>query len=276
MTSAERSGAGERQLRVRAIACEIAYRELCFLAAQARNIVDLCFLPKGLHDLETPAMRAAIQETIDATPTGTYDAIVLGYGLCSRGTVGLKARPAPLVMPRAHDCITFFLGSAERYQREFDQHPGTYYRTTGWSERSFAALDGRVRDRLGLNRTYDDLVRQYGEDNARYIYELTTGWERYYERIAYIELGLGGQLGHGSRAEQEAEGRGWRFVTLPGDLGLLARLLDGPWDADDFLVVPAGQVVVATNDARVLAAQPDSPEAPVAASGRDGGKGRSQ
>jgi hypothetical protein len=276
MTSAERRGAGERQLRVRAIACEIAYRELCFLAAQARNIVDLCFLPKGLHDLETPAMRAAIQEAIDATPTGTYDAIVLGYGLCSRGTVGLKARPAPLVMPRAHDCITFFLGSAERYQREFDQHPGTYYRTTGWSERSFAALDGRVTDRLGLNRTYDDLVRQYGEDNARYIYELTTGWERYYERIAYIELGLGGQLGYDSRAEQEAEGRGWRFVTLPGDLGLLARLLDGPWDPEDFLVVPAGQVVVATNDARVLAAQPDLPEALVAASGRDGGEGRSQ
>jgi hypothetical protein len=272
MTSAERAGADGRQLRVRAIACEIAYRELCFLAAQARNIVDLCFLPKGLHDIEAPAMRAAIQEAVDATAAGTYDLIALGYGLCSRGTVGLQARSVPLVMPRAHDCITFFLGSAERYQREFDQHPGTYYRTTGWSERNFAAVDGRVTERLGLNRTYEELVRQYGEDNARYIHELATGWQRYYERIAYIDLGLGGHLGHDGRAEEEAGKRGWRFVRLPGDLELLARLLDGPWDPAEFLLVPVGQTVVATNDARVLAAQPASAEAQVSAAA-GGGEG---
>jgi hypothetical protein len=273
MTSAERTGSGERQLRVRAIACEIAYRELCSLAAQARNIVDLCFLPKGLHDIETPAMCAAIQEAVDGTAAGTYDVIALGYGLCSRGTVGLQARTVPLVMPRAHDCITFFLGSAERYQREFDQHPGTYYRTTGWSERSFAGVDGRVRDHLGLNRTYEELVRQYGEENARYIHELTTGWERYYERIAYIDLGLAGHLGYDSRAEGEAETRGWRFVKLPGDLGLLARLLDGPWEPQEFLLVSAGEMVVATNDARVLGAQPASAVALVRAAEGDGREG---
>jgi hypothetical protein len=273
MTSAGRMGSDERQLRVRAIACEIAYRELCFLAAQARNIVDLCFLPKGLHDIETPAMRAAIQEAVDATAEGTYDLIALGYGLCNRGTVGLQARSVPLVMPRAHDCITFFLGSAERYQREFDQHPGTIYRTTGWSERNFAAVDGRVRDHLGLNRTYEELVRQYGEDNARYIHELTTGWARYYERMAYIDLGLGADLGYDRRAEGEAREGGWRFINLPGDLGLLTRLLDGPWDPAEFLVVPVGQMVVATNDARVVAAQPASAAPAVRAATGDGGEG---
>ncbi|MCK4298379.1 MAG: DUF1638 domain-containing protein [Planctomycetes bacterium] len=246
----------EGQQRVRAIACEIVCRELCFLAALARNIVDLVFLPKGLHDVETPDMVAAIQQAIDTTGPDTYDAIVLAYGLCNNGTVGLRARSVPLVIPRAHDCITFFLGSRQHYQEQFEKHPGTYYRTTGWSERNFAVVEGRVRDRLGLNRTYDELVHQYGEENARYIHEMTTGWQRNYERMAYIELGLGGALGHDRDAAQEADRRGWRFVKLAGDLTLLARLLDGPWE-DEFLVVPPGYRVVATNDTQILTAQPD-------------------
>jgi len=249
------------QLRVRAVACEIVYRELCFVAALARNIVDLHFLPKGLHDIETPDMVAAIQQAIDAADSGVYHAVVLAYGLCNNGSVGLRARDVPLVIPRAHDCITFFLGSRQRYQEQFERHPGTYYRTTGWSERNFAAVEGRVSDRLGLNRTYEELVRQYGEDNAKYIYEMTTGWERNYDRVAYVELGLGGHLGHDRTAEEEARRRGWRFVKLPGDLGLLARLLDGPWEADEFLVVPPGYRVAASNDAGILAAKPDGSEA---------------
>lgn len=262
----------EGQQRVRAIACEIVYRELCFLAALARNIVDLAFLPKGLHDIETPDMVAAIQQAIDATGPDTYDAIVLAYGLCNNGTAGLRARKVPLVIPRAHDCITFFLGSRQRYQEQFERRPGTHYQTTGWSERNFAAVEGRVSDRLGLNRTYEELVRQYGEDNAKYIYEMTTGWERNYDRIAYVELGLGGHLGHDRTAEEEARRRGWRFEKLPGDLTLLARLLDGPWE-DEFLVVPPGYRVVATNDTQILTAQPDQGVAEPAIDRRETGEG---
>lgn len=249
-------GGSPPQKRVRAIACEIVHRELCFVAALARNVVDLAFLPKGLHDIETPQMVAAIQEAIDATPADTYDAVVLAYGLCNRGTEGLRAREVPLVIPRAHDCITLLLGSAGRYREEFDRHPGTYYRSTGWAERNFAAVQGRVTDRLGLNRTYEELVRLYGEENARYIQEMTTGWQRHYERIAYVELGLGGALGHDLEACREAERRGWRFVKLAGGLGLLGRLVDGPWREEEFLVVPPGYRVSAANDERVVTAEP--------------------
>jgi len=251
----------EPQQRVRAIACEIVHRELCFLAALARNVVDLAFLPKGLHDIETPDMAARIQQTIDATEPGLYDAIVLAYGLCNNGTVGLRAGEVPLVIPRAHDCITFFLGSRQRYQEQFDEHPGTYYRTTGWSERNFSQVEGRVNEHLGLNRTYEELVRQYGEDNARYIHEMTSGWQQHYDRIVYVDQGLGGHLTHDRKAEEDAEERGWRFVRLPGDLALLGRLLDGPWPEEDFLVVPPGCRIAASNDERILAARAAEGEA---------------
>ena len=106
-------------MRLKLIACEIAFREICLCAANSRNVVDPQFLPKGLHDIETRDMVARLQEEIDGTDE-KYGAILLGYGLCNNGTVGLVARNAPLVLPKAHDCITFFLGSRRRYQEFFE------------------------------------------------------------------------------------------------------------------------------------------------------------
>ena len=37
-------------MRLKLIACEVLYRELCAAVARSVNQVDLEFLPKGLHD----------------------------------------------------------------------------------------------------------------------------------------------------------------------------------------------------------------------------------
>ncbi len=97
---------------LKVIACEIAHREICFAAARSRNLMDLEFLPQGHHDRPCVG-RAHVQECIDAVPAGKFDAILIGYGLCSNILVGLTTQHTPLVIPRAHDCITFFLGSKE-------------------------------------------------------------------------------------------------------------------------------------------------------------------
>jgi hypothetical protein len=59
-------------------------------------------------------MSARIQESIDRVDPARHEAVLLGYGLCNNGVVGLHA-PVPLVISRAHDCITLLLGSRERY-----------------------------------------------------------------------------------------------------------------------------------------------------------------
>ena len=150
-------------MRLRIVACEIFFRELCHLAARSPRKVDVEFLPKGLHDQGGGVMRERLQAAIDATDPGKHDAVALAYGLCNNGLVGLEARALPLVLLRAHDCITAFLGSRARYARYFDERPGTYFETTGWLERGvdggpyglpsqtgglgfdLAALDGEVR-----------------------------------------------------------------------------------------------------------------------------------
>ncbi len=247
------------QLRLRAIACEILYREMCLIAANSPNIVDLEFLPKGLHDLGPEAMRAAIQERLDAVDAEAYQYTVLGYGLCSNGTAGLAARRTPVVIPRAHDCITLFFGSKEAYQAYFDRHPGTYFRTTGWCERDFCRHRASIQNRLGLNKPYEEYLRLYGQENADFIREMLGSWERHYDRMVYIDTGIANFLPYAAQAEEAALKQGWSFERVVGSLNLLAALLNGPWLDERFLVLEQGQVLAPTHDQRVVDARPEGP-----------------
>jgi len=58
----------------------------------------------------------------------------IGYGLCSRGVVGIRATDCTRVVPRVGDCISIFLGSYSAYRRQAQSEPGTYYLTKGWIE----------------------------------------------------------------------------------------------------------------------------------------------
>src|SRR5512136_2427621 len=114
-------------MRLKLISCEIFYRELCASVARSKNQIDIEFLPKGLHDIGQDKMLPRIQAAVDAVDASRYEGILLGFGLCNNGISGLVARSIPLIVPRAHDCITLFLGSKERYREYFDSNPATYF-----------------------------------------------------------------------------------------------------------------------------------------------------
>src|SRR5512133_1820037 len=141
--------------RYKLIACEILFREICYCAAQTQNIIDVTFLPKGLHDIGQAKMSARLQAEIDQIDASQYAAILFGYGLCNNGTQGLRAT-IPMVVPRAHDCITLLLGSKEKYAAYFRDHPGTFYKSPGWIERDRNPNDNpdSVMTQLGINRNY--------------------------------------------------------------------------------------------------------------------------
>jgi len=106
-------------VRILLIGCEVIIRELCDAVARSPHVVDARFLSKGLHDRGARVMRAGLQAAIDEAEADArkYDAIALGYGLCGNGLAGLEARSVPLVLPRAHDCITLLMGSRIEFER---------------------------------------------------------------------------------------------------------------------------------------------------------------
>lgn len=113
------------------IACSVMKPEIEAFVGKAPHI-EMRYLDSSLH--ETPDfMSQHIQDQINNIKSYASQ-IILGYGLCSNGIVGLKAPNQGLIIPRAHDCITLFLGSRSAYDKVFKEKPGTYYLTPGWVE----------------------------------------------------------------------------------------------------------------------------------------------
>jgi hypothetical protein len=252
---------GPEKPRRKFIGCEIIYREACWLAATSPALVDVEFLRKGLHDLETPDMVARVQAAVDAVdPSTGYEAVLLGYARCNDGLVGVTARNIPLVVPKGHDCITFFFGSRSAYRTYFDLNPGTYYLSTGWSERNLEDVTdyskpayGKqgVMGKLGLTESYQEMMEKYGKENADFLMATVGDWRKNYSKYLYLTMGICDESTLIETAREEATRLGWQFELRQGSMELLAHLFNGPWD-DDFLIVPPGKRIVARNDETIL------------------------
>jgi hypothetical protein len=237
-------------MRLKAIYCQVLTREIEAVAGRSPHTIDLESIPMGLHSLGV-AMRPHLQERIDAADAAGYDAILLGYALCGRGTEGLRAGRTQLVLPRAHDCIGLLMGSRHRYQAYFDQHPGTYYRSPGWIE--FQTPDLKLepafaaqKNPLGEQSTLQEFIAKYGEENGRYLFEQFSAFRRNYSGLTYISTGVATDANCRAQARDEALKEGWAFDEVQGSLALVERLVNGPWNAEDFLVVPPGASIRAT------------------------------
>jgi len=222
--------------RLQLIACKVLQREAYFCAARTKNVVDVVLMPQGLHN-EPDKLRSEVRKALERThdiQDRPYDATLLGYGLCSNGVVGLSAG-IPIVIPRAHDCITVLLGSKERYQEYFDSHRGVYWYSPGWIE------SGRQPSRERYEKLLEEYRQKYGEDNAQYLLEVEQTWMKEYQWATYVDWGLSESQDYKAFTRECAEFLGWKTEELTGDPGLMQRFVDGLWNEEDFLVVPPGQ-----------------------------------
>jgi hypothetical protein len=240
-----------------ALTCEALSRSVYAAAASAEPVITVQLYHQGLHN--TPKnLRATLQDALDAVPADTYDAILLVYGLCGNSTVGLTARHTPVVIPRAHDCITLYLGSRQRYQEEFDAHPGTYWYSLDYMERNEPGSNVALgAANLGvLDDVYDEYVEKYGKDNADYLMEVMGEWGKHYDRAVYIDMGSGNGQAYEQMARDEAARRQWIFERQQGNRRLLEMLIKGDWPEDEFLIIPPGHTLIASGDGGLIQAQP--------------------
>lgn len=241
-------------MKLKVLACGVFEPELRALSPESPHEIVLHLLDAGLH-ARPDQLRHTMQAAIDAA--SNFDAVVLVYGLCGRGTAGLVARDVPVVMPRVHDCLTLFLGSRAEYRRQFERHPGTFYITAGWYEHKVAPGQRQPRQANRARRAEDDprfakWAEKYGEENARAIITFYDSWKRNYTRAAFIDTGLGRRDIYEAHARDMAEEFGWLFERLRGHTQQLRALLNGQWDRPDILVLRPAERSVATGDDRVL------------------------
>lgn len=250
-------------MRYALIGCEVMFRECCLAAAQSTAIVDLVMLPQGLHCVPAD-LRARVQQEIDrleevgpefvpyrdidSLPRPKYDAILLGYALCSNGVVGLEARRSPLVIPRGHDCVTLLIGSKEAYQDYFDTHRGIYWYSSGWIERTIQP----GKERYELTRKH--YVEQYGEDNADYLMEMEQHWFTEYNWATYINWNLSTTEHDRAYTRACAEFLHWNYDEVQGDPQLMFDFVNGAWDDARFLTVSPGSCIEPSHDPSIMKA----------------------
>ena len=230
------TGYQSRGKRFQLVVCKVLQREAYYCAARSTNVVDVVLMEQGLHD-EPDRLRREVQQRLTRTcdiQGRPYDASLLGYGLCSNGTVGLQAE-IPIVIPRGHDCITLLLGSKERYREYFDSHRGTYWYSPGWIEA------GKQPSQARYERQLAEYTAQYGQDNAQYLMEVEQTWMKEYEWATYVDWGFVESADDKAYTKACAEYLGWHYDELPGDSGLMQRFVDGLWSEREFLVVEPGR-----------------------------------
>ena len=223
-------------MRLKFVTCKVLQREAYHCAAKSPNIVDIHLMPQGLHN-EPEKLREQVSQALRQThdvENRPYDAILLGYGLCSNGIVGLSAA-IPLVIPRGHDCITLLLGSKEKYSDYFDTHRGIYWYSPGWIE------TGAQPSRARCEKLLSEYTEKYGTDNAAYLMEMEQNWMKEYSRATYITWPeIADQPRFRQYTRDCAAYMKWDYDSLTGDPSLIQDLVDGNWNPDRFLVVEPG------------------------------------
>jgi hypothetical protein len=239
--------------RFMVIACEATALQAETVAKECGNDIDIMTLDIGLHAVGKEKMPLELQKTIDQVDVRRYDAILLAYGLCNNGICGLHAA-IPLVAPRAHDCITLFMGSKERYRSYFDTHPGTMFVSAGTlnpkaNEELFSGIDMREKMR-------QEFLEKYDEEDVDYLMETWGNPLKNYHRITFINDGIGDIEKNRDIARRIAADAEWDFEEFRGGADLFRRLLSGDWDEDSFLVIPPGDTIKPSFSDTIICSEP--------------------
>jgi hypothetical protein len=237
-------------MNYRLIACNVFQREACACVARSPHVVDVEFVELGEH-ARPDRLRALLQARVDAAEQAVrrYDAVLLLFGLCGNAGIGLVARQTPLVLPRAHDCATILLGSRAAFRQHFGDNPSQGFSSSGYLERGNYFIHRSEEGGGGADGdSYAELVRQHGEENARYIWETLHPQRPGDDQAVFIRMPGIEDGRHLARFRIQVEAMGKQCAELTGDLRLIEALLEGSWDESEFLVVPPGHQTAGVYD----------------------------
>lgn len=197
-------------MRTALIACKTLEKEISYILGQEPAKIDvILYVPSGLHNT-TSRLQEAVREQMRLLEGKGIERLLLCFGLCGNVVEGLVTRDYETVMPKADDCITLLLGSAER-RRELDKTKRGYFLTEGW-------LQGEAN----LHKGYKDAVEMYGQEMADAIYrEIFQG----YEYLTLIDTGRPDYRAFVEKGKKIAEDFGLKPLSVKGEQSWLRDYL---------------------------------------------------
>jgi hypothetical protein len=225
-------------MKYKLICCEVLMREACRIIADCPHTIDPEFTPKGAHE-DSAKLHEIIKTAVyNASKKGEYDAILLGFGLCGNALLDICSDNIPLVIPRAHDCCTIFLGSKQSYKQYFGDNPSAEWSSAGYMERGDSYIrEGAVGKMMGLDKTYEKMQAEYGSENADFIWQ-TLHPQNHCSEVIYINIPGTVCLGYLEKFKVLADEKNSEVKVIEGDMRLLRGLLYGEWNRKVYLVVP--------------------------------------
>ena len=203
------------------VACETLRDELEAAFSQAGGELPVIWIEQGLHNLPKK-LAVRLQEQLDAICDPEVHRVLLAFGNCGNAVHGLTSGDYELVVPRVDDCISLLLGS-DAHREEVARELAAIYLTHGWMRGERTPLV-----------EYEHAAKRYGEEQAREVIEMMYA---HYRTIALLDTGT-----YPMDALMEETESVSKLLSLPrtcvaASYDYLVRLLQGPWDNDEFVVV---------------------------------------
>jgi hypothetical protein len=183
----------------------------------------LTVLDIALH-LQPDRLRQSLRETV-AGLEREGETILLGYGLCGRALEGVVSAKSTLVLPKVDDCVGMLLGSRQRHRQILNDHPGTYFLEPRW-------LDTELNIFEQIKKGLDHIPQERRQ-------QLLKVALKHYDRLVLLAGDRPAQEAV-TRCRRLAEAHEMNFNLLTRELGLLGKLLHGPWEGPEFIVAPPG------------------------------------
>jgi hypothetical protein len=208
------------------VACDVIKNEI--LRVLGDKDIPRLFMEFALHE-KPKEMPSAINKAVEELREKGSERTLLGYGLCSNGTVGVSSEGG-LSIPRCHDCVSMLLGSPKRYMEVFEAYPGTLFYTEGFYRNAgdlLTTLETKYIPRLGERLAWKGMRLEIA--NYRY--------------LCLVDNGVGDMEYLRKRVKECAKAFDKEYMELKADLSFFEKLIEGPRDEEEFVTLGPGEAI---------------------------------
>lgn len=207
------------------VACNTIKDELNMAINKTDCQYPILWIDSGLH-MYPDSLRKRLQDELDHI--SNVEQVLLAFGFCGNALMGVTAPNYRIILPRVDDCITLLLGSCKK-RKEICDEMGTYFLTKGW-------LDYEKN----IWVEYQDTVKRMGKERADRVYKIML---QHYKRLGVINTGAYNLDGFLKESKLVAEDLKLTHEVINGSLTYIEKLLIGPWDDEDFIILNPGESI---------------------------------